>query len=102
MGLQQMNRPVCPQCGAAPLAAFFKPRFNCPSCGASLSSNLRAVSLVEWLVGAGPVMLIAAALLKAEAFKGWSFAQVLLLLLVPACVVHWMVLRRYLRLAKQT
>lgn len=47
-------------------------------------------------------MLIAAALLKAEAFKGWSFAQVLLLLLVPACVVHWMVLRRYLRLAKQT
>lgn len=67
-----------------------------------MSSNLRSVSLVEWLVGTGPVMLIAAALLKAEAFRGWSFAQVLLLLLVPACVVHWMVLRRYLRLAKQT
>lgn len=67
-----------------------------------MSSNLRSVSLVEWLVGTGPVMLIAAALLKAEAFRGWSFAQVLLLLLVPVCVVHWMVLRRYLRLAKQT
>ena len=60
------------------------------------------VSLVEWLVGIGQVMLIAAALLKMEAFRGWSFAQALLLLLLPACVVHWAVLRRYLRLAKQT
>jgi len=47
-------------------------------------------------------MLIAAALLKMEAFKGWSFAQAILLLLLPACVVHWAVLRRYLMLVKQT
>ena len=97
-----MSRPTCPHCVAAPLAAFFKPRFNCPACGTPLSSNLRTVSLVEWLVGIGPVLLIAAALLKTDALGGWSFAQVLLLLFVPACVVHWVVLSRYLRLFKQT
>jgi len=97
-----MSRPTCPHCGAAPLAAFFKPRFICPACGIPLSSNLRIVGLVEWLVGIGPVLLIAAALLKTDALQGWSFAQVLLLLFVPACVVHWVVLRRYLRLFKQT
>jgi hypothetical protein len=63
-----------------------------------LSSNLRAVSLIEWAIGVVPVSLIAAALLKTEIFSSWSFAQVLLLLFLPACAVHWMVLRRYLKL----
>jgi hypothetical protein len=44
------------------------------------------------------MLLIAAALLKIEALAGWSFAQVILLLFVPACAVHWAVLRRYLKL----
>lgn len=85
-----------------PLAAFFKPRFTCPACGVRLSSDLRIVSFVEWLVGIGPFMLIAAALLKTELFSGWSFAQVLLLLSIPACVVHWAVLCRYLKLTEAT
>lgn len=93
-----MDRPTCPSCGAKPLSAYFKPHFTCPSCHVRLHSNLRAVSLVEWAVGIVPVLLIAAALLKIEAFAGWSFAQILLLLFVPACVVHWAVLRRYLKL----
>jgi uncharacterized protein (DUF983 family) len=88
----------CPRCGTRPLAAFFKPHFICSKCGTRLSSNLRAVSLTEWLVGAIPLMLIAAALLKTDVFMAWSFAQILLLLLVPACIVHWVVIRRYLRL----
>jgi len=67
-----------------------------------LSSNLRAVSLIEWLMGMGAVILIAAALLKTEMFEGWSYAQVLLPILIPACVVHWVVLCRYLRLVKRT
>jgi uncharacterized protein (DUF983 family) len=96
-----MSGPTCPHCGAAPVAAFFKPRFTCSACGTRLSSNLRMVSLVEWLVGIGPLMLIAAALLKTDALREWSFAQALLLLLVPACVVHWAVLRRYLKLIEQ-
>lgn len=103
-GLQTLTRalgmagPTCPNCGAKPLAAYFKPHFDCPSCNARLSSNLRAVSLVEWAVGVLPVFLIAAALLQTEKFASWSFAQVLLLLFLPACVVHWMVLCRYLKL----
>jgi len=56
------------------------------------------VSFVEWLVGIGPVLLIAAALIKTEMFAGWSFAQVLLVLFLPACVIHWAVLCRYLKL----
>ncbi len=60
------------------------------------------VSLVEWLIGIGPVLLMASALLKTDALSGWSFPQALLLLFVPACVVHWVVLRHYLRLYKQT
>lgn len=97
-----MTTPACPQCYAKPVAAYFKPHFDCPSCGARLSSNLRAVSLVEWAVGVVPVLLIAAALLQAEAFTSWSFAQVLLLLFLPACVVHWVVLRRYLKLTAES
>jgi hypothetical protein len=56
------------------------------------------VSFIEWAVGIIPVMLIAAAMKKADVFAGWSFAQVLLLLLVPAGVIHWAVLCRYLKL----
>lgn len=97
-----MNRPTCPHCGAKPIAAFVKPQFTCPGCQSRLSSNLRVVSFVEWLVGIGPVLLIAAALLKTETFAGWSFAQVLLLLFVPACVVHWAVLCRFLKLSAKT
>jgi hypothetical protein len=93
-----MDRPTCPSCGAKPLAAFFKPRFQCPRCRAQLSSDLRIVSLIEWGVGIIPAMLIAAALKTADLFAGWSFAQVLLLLVVPACVIHWAVLCRYLKL----
>ena len=95
-----MNRPTCPRCGAKPLTAFVKPRLTCPACQTRLSSNLRVVSFVEWLVGIGPVLLIAAALAKTEVFAGWSFAQVLLLLFVPACVIHWAVLCRYLKLTE--
>jgi hypothetical protein len=56
------------------------------------------VSFVEWIVGIVPVMLIAAAMKQAPLFTSWSFAQVLLLLLVPAGVIHWAVLCRYLKL----
>lgn len=96
-----MTRPTCPHCGATPFAAFFKPRFNCTACHTHLSSNLRLVSLVECLVGIGPVLLMAAALLKSDALKGWTFAQVLLILFIPACIVHLVVLCRYLRLVKR-
>jgi hypothetical protein len=56
------------------------------------------VSFIEWAVGIVPVMLIAAELKRADLFASWSFAQVLLLLLVPAGVIHWAVLCRYLKL----
>ena len=101
-GLESMKRPTCPHCKAKPIAAFFKPRFSCPACGTQLSSDLRLISFVEWLVGIGPLLLFAAALAKTETLAGWSFSQVLLLLLVPACVIHWAVLCRCLKLTEKT
>lgn len=95
-----MNRPACPRCAVKPFVAFVRPRFACLSCQVRLSSNLRFVSFVEWLVGIGPTLLIAAALAKTEAFAGWSLPQVLLLLFLPACVIHWAVLCRYLKLVE--
>ena len=56
------------------------------------------VTLIEWLVGIAPLLLIAAATKKADLFASWSFAQVLILFLVPAAVLHWVVLCRYLKL----
>ena len=97
-----MTRPTCPRCGTKPIVAFFKPSFQCPTCGTRLSSDLRMVSLVEWAIGIAPVMLLAAALKKADVFASWSFAQVLLLLLVPAGVIHWAVLCQYLKLRAET
>jgi hypothetical protein len=97
-----MNQPTCPRCGATPRAAFVQPRFTRSTCRSRLSSNLRVVSLVECLVGIGPLVLVAAALLKIDALRQWSFTPVLLLLLVPACVVHCVVLGRYLKLVEQT
>jgi hypothetical protein len=63
-----------------------------------LTSNLRTLNWIEWIFSVVPVALIAAALLMTETFASWSYAQVLLLLFLPACVVHWMVLRWYLKL----
>jgi hypothetical protein len=91
-----MMAPSYPKCSTRPLAAFVKPHFKCPQCGSHLSSNLRVVSLVEWLVGVIPLMLVAAALLKTNIFTAWSYAQLMLLPLVPLCVIHWVVICRYL------
>lgn len=96
-----MNRPTCPSCGAKPFAAFIQPNFTCATCHARLSSNIRVVTFVEWLVGIVPFLLIAAAILKTEAFAGWSFVQVLLLLFTPACIVHWLVLCHFLKLSAE-
>jgi hypothetical protein len=59
---------------------------------------LRLVSFIEWAAGIVPALLIAAALKTTDLFASWSFAQVLLLLIVPACAVHWAVLCHYLTL----
>jgi hypothetical protein len=56
------------------------------------------VSFIEWIVGIVPVMLIAAAMKNAPLFASWSFAQVLLLLLLPAGLIHWAILCQYLKL----
>jgi hypothetical protein len=60
------------------------------------------VSFIEWAIGIVPVLLIAAGLKTAEWFANWSFPQVLLLLLVPAGVIHWVVLCRYLKLRTES
>lgn len=93
-----MNRPTCPTCDSKPIAAFFKPRFSCPSCGTVLSSDLRLVSLIESCAGALLWFLLAAAIKNVDPFSHWPFGLVLLLIVPPAALVHWAVLCRFLTL----
>jgi hypothetical protein len=46
-------------------------------------------------------LLIAAAMKTTPLFESWSFTQVLLLLVVPAGLVHWAVLCRFLKLRSE-
>ena len=58
------------------------------------------ISFLESLIGAGPVFLIAATLVKLEPLQEWTYSQVLLLLFIPICLVHWAVVSQFLRVFK--
>ena len=90
---------ACPNCQHSSVRALFLPRYVCPKCGYQIHSNLRSVSLVEWLVG-GPFMFLFAAMLeRLPWFNGWSYGAIMAVLFIPACCVHYAVLRQFLTLA---
>ena len=93
-----MKAPKCPTCGHLPLAAFFRPSFKCSQCGANLSSNLRLVSLIEWLIGSGIFVLIVFALHERDTFRSRSYVELMSLLFLPACLIHAAVLVKFVRL----
>ena len=97
-----MQRPQCPFCGNKPLAAFLRPSFRCPQCDASLSSNLRVVSLFEWVIGGGIFVVIVFALHGLDVFRGWSYAELMSLLFLPACLIHAVVIVKFVQLRLKT
>lgn len=88
--------PACPNCQAQSVRAFFSPVYECHKCGKSIRSNLRSVSLVESLLGGPLLFLSAAALERLPWFNGWSYGALAAVLFVPACAVHFLVLRSFL------
>jgi hypothetical protein len=90
--------PSCPNCKNYSLRAYCVPAYECRNCGKSIRSNLRKVSFIEWLVG-GPLLFLAAAgLEKSPMFNGWSFGAIAFLFFLPICVIHYLVLRKFLKL----
>ena len=90
---------ACPNCQHSSLRALIHPRYVCPQCGVPIHSNLRSVSLVEWLVGGPFLYLVAAMLERLPWFNGWSFGAITAVLFIPACGVHYAVLRQFLTLS---
>ena len=95
-----MKSIACPQCGSGSSRAFFSYRYTCAKCGAQLQSNLGTVSFLEWLIG-GPIFFFFAVMLqKLPWLTGWPYGALAAVLLLPACVVHALVLKRFLVVQK--
>jgi len=63
-----------------------------------LQSNLRFVGLLEWLIGGPIFFLVAAMLQRLPWFLGWSYGALAAVLLLPACIIHVVAVRRFLAL----
>lgn len=74
--------------------------FHCEKCGASLRSNLRWVAFVEGLVGFPILILLDFGLRKIPVFSSWSSEQVMLLLLLPALLIHIFDISKFVTLRK--
>lgn len=95
-----MKLIACPQCGNGSVRAFFSYRYTCAKCGTQLQSNLGTVSFFEWLIG-GPIFFFFAVMLqKLPWFTGWPYGALAAVLLLPACVVHALALKRFLVVQK--
>ena len=89
---------ACPRCGHRSFGGFVSHRFACTACGAHLRSNLRLVGFVEWLIGAPIFFLVAAMLQRLPWFLGWPYGGLAVVLFLPACIVHVLVLRKFLEI----
>ena len=93
-----MERPLCPKCGVKPIIAFFQPTFTCPQCGSSLHSNLCWVAFLEWVIGGVIFFVIGWLLHQHPQLASWSYVQMVLLMFIPACIVHAVVIAKFVRL----
>jgi len=83
----------CPQCGHKYLALYLRAATQCPSCNARVKTDLITIGIFESLVGF-PILWLLGTLLRTvlnDATGVLSYA----LLIVPACVVHWYVLKYF-------
>lgn len=90
---------ACPVCGHRSVRGLFSHRFQCKECHAHLQSNLQTVGFLEWLIG-GPIFFLVAAMLQRLPpwFTGWSYGGLATVLFFPACIVHVIVINRFLML----
>jgi uncharacterized protein (DUF983 family) len=84
---------VCPSCGRRYFSLFLRSATICPSCGSRVASDLKAIGVLEMAIG-GPILWLLAAALRTLVDDG-SGMLAYSLLLVPAVIVHVLVLDRF-------
>jgi hypothetical protein len=83
----------CPSCGRKYAALYFRPRTTCPHCRANVKTDLRAIGILETVIGV-PLFWGAAVLLRTylnDATGMLSYG----LLLLPTLAIHFFVVRRF-------
>lgn len=96
-----MNFPKCPECTSLLPKIFllFRPEFACPTCRSALYSNMRLVSFVESLIGL-PVLIAIAWAMEVNGYNEAAYEKALVILVVPIAILHYFVLRTFLRIDK--
>jgi uncharacterized protein (DUF983 family) len=96
MGVQMKNEQLaCPTCGHKYPALFLRARSTCPTCRSEIQTDLRTVGIVETIIGA-PLLWLLATLLRTwlhDETGTLSYA----LLFPAALAVHLLVVRWFVR-----
>jgi hypothetical protein len=96
VGLQMNNRGlVCPACGHQYAALYIGVRSTCPSCKAEIQTNLRTIGIIETIIGA-PLLWLLATFLRIWLNDESGVASYALLVPV-AFAVHFFVVRYFVR-----
>lgn len=94
MGLQMKSkRLACPNCGDKYLALFFRSRSTCPHCHAHVETDLKAVGIIETIVGL-PVIWLAGTFLRTF-LNDDSGLLSYALLIPPALLLDFLVVRQF-------
>ena len=94
MGMQMKDKQLaCPTCGHTYPALFLRSRSTCPACHSKIQTDLKAVGIVETIIGAPLLWLFAAVLrtLLQDEVGMLSYA----LLFPVALAIHFLVVRRF-------
>lgn len=96
MGVQMKNQKLtCPSCGHNYLALFLRARSVCPDCHSEVHTDLRAVGIVETVIGLPLLWLLAVSLRTVlhDETGVLSYA----LLTIPALAIHLLIVQRFVK-----
>ena len=83
----------CPKCGHKYPALYLLANTQCPSCNARVKTDLIVIGIFESLAGL-PILWMLGTFLR-TVFNDSTGVLSYSLLIVPACVVHWYVLKHF-------
>jgi hypothetical protein len=96
MGVQMKDEKLaCPTCAHEYPALFLRARSTCPTCRSEIQTSLRTVGVVETVIGA-PLLWLLAALLRTWLHDETGMLSYALLLPL-AVAIHLQVVRRFVR-----
>jgi rubredoxin len=83
----------CPQCGHKYPALYLRTDTKCPSCHARVKTDLITIGIFESLAGF-PILWVLGTFLKPVLDDSTGVLSYSLLI-APACVLHWYVLKHF-------